>query len=697
MADPNRGRVPVPNLDDRMWADIVAEAKALIPTYAPQWTDYNASDLGITLIELFAWLVEGLTYRLNLVPDKNYIAFLNLLGITRDPATPAQAFLTFTAQPGGPVPVPKGQLVQTQGTETQAPVIFETDADLTVLPVNMTGAVGIEKGFYRNVATSFTAPPALPSSITVPASQSVQLAFGFDQLPAQPVQVLVQLFTPLLASAAQVSWVYSTAGTEPGAWPAFAAGAIADGTNALQGNGVVTITPPANWVSQAPSTWQSVTPSGPAITTPYFWFAARIHNLTSAPVQAGISWVLFNAVQAHNALTIRAPEPLGTGDGTAFQLFQLQNQPLYRIPGSDSPYSHLVVQVGGVTWNQVDDFAPGPGQSYRVDPVAGEVSFGSYDPAQGTGNGARPAAGSQVTALTYRYVAGGANGNVGAGAVSQMRLPVAGISQVQNLFSPFDGADAESIDDTKRRAPSLLRNRYRAVTADDYEFLAREASTDVVIVRCLAPRIHDDANQPHWAVGDPWMFGSLDRSPGNVTVIVVPDLGPGVPRPAPPKEVLDTVRSYLDKRHGLTARLNVAGPRYAPIDVTVNATVWTTAITSGLSSAPDLTSQLTTAITQYLHPVHGGLDGIGWQVGQSVFIGDLYRAIMPAPEIGYISSLTVANTIPPDYHNPPIGPGGAWDPSERPFPLAGAGPLVILADYELACLGNPPNVQVIQG
>ena len=63
--------------------------RALIPRYAPQWTDHNPSDLGITLIELFAWLAEGVIYRLNRVPEKNYVAFLNLLGITRDPPTPA--------------------------------------------------------------------------------------------------------------------------------------------------------------------------------------------------------------------------------------------------------------------------------------------------------------------------------------------------------------------------------------------------------------------------------------------------------------------------------------------------------------------------------------------------------------------------------------------------------------------------------
>src|SRR5271155_1597082 len=62
-----------PNLDDRQFADIVAEAKTLIPRYAPEWTNFNESDPGITLVELFAWMTEILTYRLNQVPDLNYI------------------------------------------------------------------------------------------------------------------------------------------------------------------------------------------------------------------------------------------------------------------------------------------------------------------------------------------------------------------------------------------------------------------------------------------------------------------------------------------------------------------------------------------------------------------------------------------------------------------------------------------------
>lgn len=75
--------LPLPNLDDRTFDDLVAEARAMIPRLAPRWTNYNPSDPGITLIELFAWLTEIMLYRLNRVPDEHYEVFLGLIGITR--------------------------------------------------------------------------------------------------------------------------------------------------------------------------------------------------------------------------------------------------------------------------------------------------------------------------------------------------------------------------------------------------------------------------------------------------------------------------------------------------------------------------------------------------------------------------------------------------------------------------------------
>jgi len=71
--------LPLPNLDDLTYADLVAEARALIPSHYPEWTDHNPSDPGIALIELLAWLTEMVNYRVNQVPDNNYQIFLKLL------------------------------------------------------------------------------------------------------------------------------------------------------------------------------------------------------------------------------------------------------------------------------------------------------------------------------------------------------------------------------------------------------------------------------------------------------------------------------------------------------------------------------------------------------------------------------------------------------------------------------------------
>jgi predicted phage baseplate assembly protein len=69
----------LPNLDDRTFADLMAEARALIPSLAPAWTNHNPSDPGITVLELFAWLTEMLIYRLNRITPANTLAFLRLV------------------------------------------------------------------------------------------------------------------------------------------------------------------------------------------------------------------------------------------------------------------------------------------------------------------------------------------------------------------------------------------------------------------------------------------------------------------------------------------------------------------------------------------------------------------------------------------------------------------------------------------
>ena len=81
--------LPLPNLDDRTYEDLLAEARSLIPGECPNWTDHNPSDSGIAMLELFAWLTEMLLYRVNQIPDRNIVTFLNLLNGSRESSFPA--------------------------------------------------------------------------------------------------------------------------------------------------------------------------------------------------------------------------------------------------------------------------------------------------------------------------------------------------------------------------------------------------------------------------------------------------------------------------------------------------------------------------------------------------------------------------------------------------------------------------------
>ena len=87
--------IKLPNLDDRTFADLVAEAHTLIPVHAPRWTNHNESDPGITLVELFAYLTEIQIYRLNRVTDANLCAFLRLIdGVRRIPSRRNRGMVT---------------------------------------------------------------------------------------------------------------------------------------------------------------------------------------------------------------------------------------------------------------------------------------------------------------------------------------------------------------------------------------------------------------------------------------------------------------------------------------------------------------------------------------------------------------------------------------------------------------------------
>ncbi|MCX4821036.1 baseplate J/gp47 family protein [Streptomyces sp. NBC_01142] len=718
-----RGRIQPPDLDDRSWQELVDEMRALIPRYAPEWTDHNPSDLGITLIELFAWLAEGVIYRLNRVPDKHYLAFLRLLGITRDPATPAHTHLTFTSGAGA-VTVPAGTQAQTPSEEGELPVVFETDEEVTVLPVNLRDAVligpypaGAASASYDQVSAAVVGPPAGKYLVTVEPNRTVQLCLGFDRATTEEVLLRPRLYLPVPDSVAPaqtlVSWVYAKDTVQPQAWPAVP-GAV-DGTRLLRQDGTVRLRPPADWGAQRPTAppsgsggppgtvWSTVTARDPAqtVTEARFWIGVRITNSSPAPLAVGFDRILFNSALAHSAPTIRSPELLGESTGEPFQTFPLRGRPLFRRRDSELPPGELVVEVGRgeppvwQPWRLVDDLPPGPGEVFRADPVTAEITFGNHDERTGQGHGTVPPAGSLVRALRYRHVGAGASGNVAPGRVTVIGTTPAGalpsgITKVTNPGAGLDGADEEPVEETLRRAPEQLKIRDRAVTADDYEFLAREAAGEIRISRCLGPRLHTangPGSPPVWKKEDPWSFAGIVRAPGSVNVIVVPDQDLTVPRPEPTREVLRAVRAHLDRRRDLTARLEVHGPRYLPVVVEASIVVWKQAADAG-ADLEEIRKDTLRKINAFLHPVRGGPSGSGWQVGQHVFGSDLFQAVRPPDDLGYLATLRVKPDIPA-YHFPPLNPAGTagnYQPErERPLALTDFAASVRLADYELVC------------
>lgn len=122
---------PVPDLDDRSFVDLVLEAREVAARSCPTWTDHSVHDPGVTLLEVFAHLTEVMLYRLNRLPEKAYLTFLNLIGLTRHPPTAAWVDLTFRRdKPGsGPsVTIPAGTTVSSGQTAAQQVTFVTTEA-----------------------------------------------------------------------------------------------------------------------------------------------------------------------------------------------------------------------------------------------------------------------------------------------------------------------------------------------------------------------------------------------------------------------------------------------------------------------------------------------------------------------------------------------------------------------------------------
>ncbi|MFZ2162579.1 MAG: putative baseplate assembly protein [Sideroxyarcus sp.] len=179
--------LPLPVLDRLTYDELVSEARSSLPSLAPGWTDYNAHDPGITLIELFAWLSEGASYRLDNIPDESCRAFLRLAGVEQRQAQVAETMLAFKPVAAA-LSLPNGVCVQSQDGEVK----FQAIAELFVSAARLQAVLSCAGSAFEDL-TVRNAPAAtgyLPLGKYPKPGDALYL--GFDEILA-PENTVVSL------------------------------------------------------------------------------------------------------------------------------------------------------------------------------------------------------------------------------------------------------------------------------------------------------------------------------------------------------------------------------------------------------------------------------------------------------------------------------------------------------------------------
>jgi hypothetical protein len=626
----------IPKLDDRNFQDIVDEAKKRIPHYCKEWTDHNLSDPGVTLIELFAWMTDIMLYRLNQVPDLHYIKLMELLGITLKVPVPAKVPVTFWLSQPQPAPViiPADTEVASTQTETESSIVFTTDHEfrvdvptlITILSRVASGEEGKKRFRKHNIRSLEAGLEGLDVYSKVPQVDD-GFYFGFKNDLSHHILGFEADFDPAGGAGIDPTlppyiWEAST-GDENKRWENCEV--EFDSTKGMNQNGRIQIHVPR--MGKYNIDKQNI-----------FWIRAKIKELSRAEIQDGmrpyqttpiirrISIKTWGGTIPATHARIITKEFLGQSDGSPGQRFLLKNTPVL----ARSPEEMISVYVDGQSpqsWTEVNDFASSGVEDhhYTLDCVTGEIRFGpAIRQPDGTIKmfGAVPPRGANLIFEKYRY-GGGQDGNVQPHVINTLKTAIPYIARVNNRESAWGGLDPETVESAKMRAPAMLRSRERAVTADDLEFLAKEAlPAKIGRVKCLEPR--------------PTETGRI--APGQVFVLVVPRLPYPEGRLNPDQlnlneEDIATLTDYLDKRRLLTVRLDVRPPAYYWISVKVQ-----------LRSAPGedknkVETEVLSRLYKFLNPLVGGPDGKGWPFGRDLFVSDVYQCLQGIPGVQFIRNV----------------------------------------------------------
>jgi len=620
------------NLDDRTFQDLVDEAKKKIALYCPEWTDHNVSDPGVTLIELFAWMVETTLYRLNQVPDKHYVKLMELLGIRLQEPRASRVPITFWLSAPQPeaVRVPAGVQASTARVEGIEPVVFTTDAELVIQVPTLAHIVTRKGGQYTPVNLrrltkefrTFSNVPQVGDALYLGFERPLDnhiLGIDLDCVRARGKGVIPE-YPPL---AYQV-WC-------DGGWQE--AELEQDGTGGLNWSGQIKVHLPDGMAAR---TIPGATPPGRGLDATAYWVRIRVveHAQDQEPYEASpevrnvgaVSWG--GTVWATHATAVRH-EILGRSDGSPGQVFQLERPPILERREGETVQVWNADTETWIDWQEVEDFGgSGPEDlHFTCDGVSGEARFGpALRQPDGTIHryGAIPPRGAEIRFSTYRH-GGGTAGNVRPGTITELRAPIPYVDRVVNRRPASGGVDAESLEDAKLRAPHVLRTRRRAVTTADFEHLV---SQEVARVRCLQASLPGADGRP---------------GPGQIYILVVPRLPEHLTTgyiPAGQLELADDLRrrieDYLDDHRLLTAQLTVRTPDYKRVSVTVD-------VNARAEIEPRRLEQAVAArLEAFLNPFIGGLEGKGWPFGRDLYLSDLYACIQAVEGVEYIKDLQIS-------------------------------------------------------
>lgn len=612
--------LPSPNLDDRRFQQFVDDAKRYIQQRAPEWTDHNVSDPGITLVETVAHMADQIVYRLNRVPEKNHLAFLDLVGITLFPPSAARTDVTFwlSAPQEEPVTIPLGTEAATPRTGDEEAVVFTTERELVVWNCGLSHLLVQRRG-----------EPAVDRTHDLDDDEKHVLCFSESPAPGDCMLLGLTAAVPNCAVALELDSRVDGVGVDPRqpplVWEAWTEDGWRecevdrDGTGGLNRPGEVVLHVPGGHVlsrnAGQEAGWLRCRVTEPRPGQPFY--------TTSPTVRSADGFTIGGTAPVVHAETVY-DEPLGESTGLPGQRLRLAHAP---VVGDTPPVLLQTAEHEGWTdWQVVPNFA-GSDRDDRhvtVDAATGEIAFG---PAVREPDGSLrqfgmvAPKGSPVRARRYR-TGGGRAGNVARGAVQVLRTSIPYVSEVVNREAARGGVDGETVEEAKVRAPITLRAQERAVTLRDYEELARRAAPETARITCL-----EGEESEHGAYA--------------VRVLVVPQ---AVPDPGgrlrfeqlvPGDALLERITRHLDERRLIGTRLAVGPPFYQ--GVTVVATVHAF---RGVDT--DLVRRrVHDALYQHLDPLTGGADGKGWPFGRPVQAGEAFAVLQRIPGVELVDEVVL--------------------------------------------------------